>query len=209
MAREREAKMFINWKLRELNLKIVYYGPGLSGKTTNLQVIHRRINPELRGDLVSLKTREDRTIFFDFLQLELGAIKGLTPKFHLYTVPGQVCYAVTRKLVLQGADGVVFVADSQMTRLPDNLQSFRTLRQHLGELGLSSIPYVVQFNKRDLPRIAPVSLLKRYLSPNGTPSLEAIAIEGVGVFETLKATVNQVMAQVRGRLEARQGVARP
>jgi hypothetical protein len=194
--------MFINWKLRELNLKLVYYGPGMSGKTTNLQFIHARTNPELRGDLVSLKTREDRTIFFDFLQLQLGRIKGLRPKFNLYTVPGQVCYAATRKLTLQGADGVVFVADSQMSRLADNIQSFRMMHQQMRELGMDPghVPCVVQFNKRDLPRIAPTPLLRRYFSPNGTPAFEAIAIRGTGVFDTLKAAINLVVARVQRRL---------
>jgi hypothetical protein len=194
--------MFINWKMRELNLKIVYYGPGMSGKTTNLEYIHAKINPQMRGELVTLKTREDRTIFFDFLQLELGAIKGLKPKFNLYTVPGQVCYAATRKLTLQGADGVVFVADSQMQRLADNIQSYRMMRQQMSELGLKPkhVPVVIQYNKRDLPRIAPVGLLSRYFSPNGTPSFEAIAIQGRGVLETLKAIINAVVVNAQRKL---------
>ena len=194
--------MFINWKLRELNLKIVYYGPALSGKTTNLQLIHARTGPNLRGDLVSLKTREDRTIFFDFLQLELGQIKGLKPKFNLYTVPGQVMYEATRKLVLQGADGVVFVADSQMTRLGDNLQSFKVMKQHLQDLGLGPqrTPFVVQFNKRDLPGLTPVPVLRRLLARNGTAWFESVATEGTGVFETLKATINLVVSQAQKQL---------
>ncbi|MBN1180460.1 MAG: gliding-motility protein MglA [Anaerolineae bacterium] len=194
--------MFINWKLRELNLKIVYYGPALSGKTTNLQIIHAKTNPKLRGELVSLKTREDRTIFFDFLQLELGSIKGLKPKFNLYTVPGQVLYAASRKLVLQGADGVVFVADSQMSRLADNIHSFKAMHQHMKELQLDprEVPCVVQFNKRDLPDVAPVALLQRYFAPNGRPSFESVATDGVGVFDTLKAAINQVVAQVQQKL---------
>lgn len=194
--------MFINWKLRELNLKIVYYGPALSGKTTNLQYIHTRTNPQMRGELVSLKTREDRTIFFDFLQLELGQIKGLKPKFNLYTVPGQVLYEATRKLVLKGADGVVFVADSQMARLADDIQSFKGLHQHLSELGLDpeQTPCVVQFNKRDLPGLAPVPVLKRLFARNGAPWFESVATEGQGVFETLKATINLVVAQAQRRL---------
>ena len=194
--------MFINWKLRELNLKIVYYGPALSGKTTNLQFVHAKTNPKLRGDLVSLKTREDRTIFFDFLRLELGQIKGLKPKFNLYTVPGQVMYAASRKLVLQGADGVVFVADSQMSRLADNIQSFKAMHQHLKDLGMApqQVPCVVQFNKRDLDRVAPVPLLERYFVKNGTPSIESVATEGVGVFETLKAAINLVISKVQRKL---------
>jgi len=194
--------MFINWKLRELNLKIVYYGPALSGKTTNLQYIHARTNPQLRSELVSLKTREDRTIFFDFLQLELGQIKGLKPKFNLYTVPGQVMYEATRKLVLQGADGIVFVADSQMSRLADNIQAFKTMHRHLQDLGLGPqrVPCVVQFNKRDLPNVAPVPVLKRLFVPNGTPWFESVATDGAGVFETLKATINLVVSQAQQQL---------
>ncbi len=194
--------MFINWKLRELNLKIVYYGPAMSGKTTNLQYIHAHTNPKMRGELVSLKTREDRTIFFDFLQLELGEIKGLKPKFNLYTVPGQVLYEASRKLVLQGADGIVFVADSQMARLPDNIQSFKTMKRQLTELGLDPqrLPIVVQFNKRDLPGSAPVPVLSRLLASNGAPTFESVATEGRGVFETLKASINLVVSQVQRRL---------
>ena len=194
--------MFINWKLRELNLKIVYYGPAMSGKTTNLQLIHDRSNPSLRGDLVSLKTREDRTIFFDFLQLELGQVKGLKPKFNLYTVPGQVLYEATRKLVLKGADGVVFVADSQMARLPEDIQSFKMLQQQLAELGMDphQTPLVIQFNKRDLTGLAPVPVLKRLFTPNGTPAFESVATEGSGVFETLKAAINLVVAQAQRQL---------
>ena len=196
--------MFINWKRRELNLKIVYYGPAMSGKTTNLQIIHSRTNPQIRGDLVSLKTRGDRTIFFDFLQLELGQIKGLKPKFNLYTVPGQVLYAASRKLVLQGADGVVFVVDSQTSRLVDNVYSFRAMRQHLAELGLDPqrVPCVIQLNKRDLPDVAPVPALQRYFRVYGDniPTFESVAIQGTGVFETLKAAIKLVMAQTQQRL---------
>ena len=196
--------MFINWKRRELNLKIVYYGPAMSGKTTNLQIIHSRTNPKIRGDLVSLKTRGDRTIFFDFLQLELGQIKGLKPKFNLYTVPGQVIYAASRKLVLQGADGVVFVVDSQTSRLVDNVYSFRAMRQHLAELGLDPqrVPCVIQLNKRDLPDVAPVSALQRYFRVYDDDMLtfESVAIQGTGVFETLKAAIKLVMAQTQQQL---------
>ncbi len=194
--------MFVNWKEKEINLKIVYYGPGMSGKTTNLQFIHSKINPETRGKLVSLKTREDRTIFFDFLQVELGRIKGLRPKFNLYTVPGQVCYASTRKLALQGADGVVFVADSQVHRLSDNLRSYKVMHRQMQELGMDprAIPCVVQYNKRDLPKIAPVALLDRYLSVNGAPTFEAVAIEGRGVIPTLKATIGLVVRKAQQKL---------
>jgi hypothetical protein len=194
--------MFINWKMRELNLKIVFYGPALSGKTTTLEHIYQKTNPNVRGDLVMLKTREDRTIFFDFLQLKLGKIKGLTPKFNLYTVPGQVCYAATRKLTLQGADGVVFVADSQMRRLADNIQSYRMMHQQLRELGMDPrhVPCVAQYNKRDMPKVAPISLLDRYFSPNGTPSFETVATDGAGVFDTLKASIGLVVARAQKNL---------
>ncbi len=194
--------MFINWKLGEINLKIVYYGPGMSGKTTNLEYIHAKTKPEMRGDLVSLKTKEDRTIFFDFLQLELGKIRGLKPKFNLYTVPGQVIYASSRKLVLRGADGLVFVADSQIHRLKANRASLRSMGEHLIELGFDprEVPLVIQFNKRDLPNVAPVPVLRRSLGVNGLVCFESVATQGVGVFDTLKATINAVMAQVQGRL---------
>ncbi len=191
--------MFINWKLAELNLKIVYYGPALSGKTTNLEFIHARTNAALRGEIVSLKTREDRTIYFDFLQLELGQIRGLRPKFNLYTVPGQVYYAASRKLVLQGADGVVFVADSQAGRLQENLDLLADLEQNLQELGqdVRTFPFVLQFNKRDLADALPVSQLQETLGRNSAPQVEAIAVRGSGVFDTLKAAINTVVASVQ------------
>ena len=194
--------MFINWKMRELNLKIVFYGPALSGKTTTLEHIYAKTNPQVRGDLVMLKTREDRTIFFDFLQLTLGTIKGLTPKFNLYTVPGQVCYAATRKLTLQGADGVVFVADSQMHRLADNIQSYRMMHQQLRELGMDPryVPYVAQYNKRDLAKVAPITLLDRYFRTNGTPAFETVANDGTGVLDTLKAAISLVVTRAQKSL---------
>ncbi len=192
--------MFINRKLKEIQLKIVYYGPALSGKTTNLEYIHGHTNPDLRGDLVSLKTREDRTLYFDYLQLELGQVKGLKPRFNLYTVPGQTYYAATRKLVLQGADGVVFVADSQVERMRDNLVSFSDLLKHLQELGYAParMPLVIQFNKRDLPNVVPVSEFKQRLKLNETiPCFETIALQGVGVFDTLKAVIGRVIANIQ------------
>jgi signal recognition particle receptor subunit beta len=191
--------MFINWKLREINLKIVYFGPALSGKTTNLEVIHAKTSPAMRGELVSLKTREDRTIYFDFLQLGLGQIRGLKPKFNLYTVPGQVYYAASRKLVLQGADGVVFVADSQACRLQENIETLANLEQNLRELGQDpkAFPFILQFNKRDLPDALPTDSLRRALGRNGAPQIEAVAIKGIGVFDTLKATINTVVAKVQ------------
>jgi signal recognition particle receptor subunit beta len=194
--------MFINWKLREINLKVVYYGPALSGKTSNLQYIHRKTNPRMRSDLVSLKTRGDRTLYFDFLQLELGQIAGLKPRFNLYTVPGQVYYVNSRKLVLQGADGVVFVADSQRQRMPANIESIHNLEENLRGLGYEpqTVPLVVQCNKRDLPDIAPVPLLKRQLGTNGAPCFPAVATQGTGVFDTLKAIINLVAEQAQREL---------
>jgi len=194
--------MFINIKLREINLKIVYYGPALSGKTTNLEYIHAKMKPELRGDLISLKTREDRTIFFDFLQLEIGEIKGMKPKFHLYTVPGQAIYTASRKLVLQGADGVVFVADSQWSQLHENLVSLRSLDEHLRILGYDpkSIPIVIQYNKRDLPNRVPINILDIQFGRNGIPHIEAVATKGTGVFDTLKLIINTIMTKVQREL---------
>jgi signal recognition particle receptor subunit beta len=192
--------MFVNWTSREMHLKIVYYGPALSGKTTNLQYLHARLDPKLRGELVSLKTREDRTLYFDFLQVALGQIKGLTPKFNLYTVPGQVYYTHTRKLVLQGADGIVFVVDSQPVRLRDNLASLRDMHAYLRELGNdpARFPTVMQFNKRDLPGVVSEPVLYHYLGLNGvTPYFQAVATQGKGVFETLKTIINLVVAQVQ------------
>ena len=190
--------MFINWQLRELNLKVVYYGPALSGKTTNLEQIHLKVNPERRGELISLKTTEDRTLYFDFLQLELGKISGLTPKIHLYTVPGQTYYEASRKLVLRGADGVVFVADSATNRLDKNIEAWENMKVHLDSLNLPpDLPVVVQFNKRDLPNaVSPLNLSNR-LNINGHPTFEAVAVQGQGVFDTLKAIINLVVKQVQ------------
>lgn len=190
--------MFINWKMREINLKIVYYGPALSGKTTSLQYVHSRIDPRLTGELISLKTRGDRTLYFDFMQLELGKIRGLKPKFNLYTVPGQPCYVSSRRLVLQGTDGVVYVADSQLNRLRANIETMQSLDQNLQSLGVDSrdFPIVLQYNKRDLPNIAPVALLRMQLARDGIPQFESVATEGVGVIETLKAAINLVVAGI-------------
>jgi signal recognition particle receptor subunit beta len=191
--------MFINWGLGELNLKIVYYGPALSGKTTNLQYIHARTPAHLRGRLISLKTQQERTLLFDFLQLEMGKVSNLKPKFKLYTVPGQVYYAASRRLILQGTDGIVFVVDSQAGRLAENQESWYTMEQHLIELGhdISTFPIIIQFNKRDLPHTLPVAELRRQLDLGSRPSFEAAAVNGSGVFDTLKATMNAVVAQVR------------
>lgn len=189
--------MFINWSLGELNLKLVYYGPGLSGKTTNLQYIHARTPQHLRGHLVSLKTQQERTLFFDFLQLEIGSVNNLKPKFKLYTVPGQTYYATSRRLILQGTDGIVFVADSQAGRMAENQESWFTMEQHLIELGqdIRTFPIVVQMNKRDLPYILPVAVIRHQLGLGNHPYFEAVAAQGTGVFDTLKAAMNAVIKQ--------------
>jgi mutual gliding-motility protein MglA len=194
--------MFINWQSKEINLKIVYYGAALSGKTTNLEWMHQKIAPTMRGNLVSLKTREDRTIFFDFMQIELGEIKGLKPKFNLYTVPGQVFYVASRKLVLQGADGVVFVVDSQPDRMKDNLETWQNLRTNLRELGSDpdTFPVVFQYNKRDLPNALPLETLRTELGCDGRPQVEAVAVQGIGVFETLRPTIKLVLDKIMTRL---------
>ncbi len=191
--------MFINRKTQELHLKIVYYGPALAGKTTNLQYIHARTNPSKRGQLVSIKTQEDRTLFFDFMQLELGRINGLKPRFSLYTVPGQVHYEATRRLVLQGADGVVFVADSQRHRLADNLVSLAGLQGNLRERGYDlrrHFPLVLQCNKQDLPTALDPLVLKASFGRNGIPCFASVALEGAGVVDTLKAIISQVVLQL-------------
>jgi signal recognition particle receptor subunit beta len=191
--------MYINWQSRELNLKIVYYGPALSGKTTNLMMIHANVDPQRRGDLVSLKTREDRTLFFDFLQLELGLIGGLTPKIQLYTVPGQAYYEASRKLVLRGADGVVFVADSAEDRLRSNLQSWAKMVEHLSVLGMpfNDMPLVIQCNKQDLSNALAPEVLVNTMNAGGFPYMAAIAIENIGVAETLKRIMRDVVICVQ------------
>lgn len=194
--------MFVNPRRREISIKIVYYGPAMSGKTTNLIQIHSRIDPNVRGDLVSLKTREDRTIFFDFLQLELGRIEGLKPRISLYTVPGQVRYVASRKLVLRGADGVVFVADSQFNKRRSNIHSMRNLEQNLRDLrhNPATFPMVLQLNKRDLSDVVPEALLRADLGRNGAPCLSSVATEGTGVFDTLKMIMRLVLAETRGQM---------
>ena len=189
--------MYINWKTRELHLKIVYYGPALSGKTSNLQYIHAKTDPRIRGDLVTLKTRGDRTLFFDFLQLELGQVSGLKPRFSLYTVPGQSYYIESRKLVLQGADGVVFVADSQPECMGSNADAMKNLKENLLALGgdPATLPIVLQCNKRDLPDAVPVLRMQQELGRDGAPCFGAVATQGSGVFDTLKAIIKSVVGQ--------------
>ena len=190
---------FINYASREINCKIVYYGPGLCGKTTNLQHIYNKTNPDLKGKMISLATETERTLFFDFLPLALGQIRGFKTRFHLYTVPGQVFYDASRKLILKGVDGVVFVADSQIERLEANQESIENLRTNLAEQGysLEKIPYVIQYNKRDLPEIATVEELREMLNPTNVPDFEGVARTGVGVFDTLKAVAKLVLTELR------------
>jgi signal recognition particle receptor subunit beta len=190
---------FINYSSREINCKIVYYGPGLCGKTTNLQYVYAKTNPEAKGKMISLATETERTLFFDFLPLSLGEIRGFKTRFHLYTVPGQVFYDASRKLILKGVDGVVFVADSQIERMEANLESVENLRVNLGEQGydLSKIPYVVQYNKRDLPNIATMEELHRLINPTNVPEYQAVAPTGVGVFDTLKAVAKLVLTELK------------
>ena len=190
---------FINYSSREINCKIVYYGPGLCGKTTNLQYIYNRTNPEAKGKMISLATETERTLFFDFLPLSLGEIRGFKTRFHLYTVPGQVFYDASRKLILKGVDGVVFVADSQIARMEANVESLENLRTNLAEQGysLDKLPYVIQYNKRDMPGIAPVEELRQLLNTSGVPDFEGVASTGVGVFDTLKAVAKLVLSHLK------------
>jgi len=190
---------FINYAAREINCKIVYYGPGLGGKTTNLKWVYGRSNPTSRGKLISLATETDRTLFFDFLPLDLGTIRGFKTRFHLYTVPGQVFYDASRKLILRGVDGVVFVADSQAARMEANVESLRNLQANLKEQGydLNKIPYVLQLNKRDMATAAPVEEMKRVLLLKNEPVFEAVASTGVGVFDTLKAIARMVLVELK------------
>ena len=192
---------FINYAAREINCKLVYYGPGLGGKTTNVQWIYDRSQNGSKGRLISLATEADRTLFFDFMPLELGTIRGFRTRFHLYTVPGQVFYDASRKVILKGVDGVVFVADSQEARFDANLESLRNLQENLAEHGrdLASLPYVLQLNKRDTPTAAPVADLTAALRVNNEAVFEAIAVRGVGVFETLKAAVRGMLVELKGR----------
>jgi signal recognition particle receptor subunit beta len=190
---------FINYVAREINCKIVYYGPGLGGKTTNLQYVYQITSSENKGKMISLATETERTLFFDFLPIDLGQIRGFRTRFHLYTVPGQVFYDSSRKLILKGVDGVVFVADSQEERMDANLESVSNLAQNLEEQGfdLGKIPYVLQLNKRDLPSAMPMEELKQQLLVKGEPVIEAVATQGVGVLTTLKAVARQILVELR------------
>jgi len=190
---------FINYSAREISCKIVYYGPGLCGKTTNLQHIYKKISPDSKGKMISLATETERTLFFDFLPLALGEIKGFKVRFHLYTVPGQIFYDASRKLILRGVDGVIFVADSQVERMDANLESMENLIKNLKEHGfnLEELPYVIQYNKRDLPNSIPAEELNDALNPRKVPAYDAVAPTGEGVFETLKHVAKLVIMELK------------
>ncbi|HMA68442.1 MAG TPA: ADP-ribosylation factor-like protein [Candidatus Mcinerneyibacterium sp.] len=188
----------INYASREINCKIVYYGPGLGGKTTNIKYVYKQIDADARGKLVSLATETDRTLFFDFLPLNLGQVQGFKTRFHLYTVPGQVHYDASRRLILKGADGIIFVADSQKERLEDNIESYKNLNVNLKSQNIDpdSIPLVLQYNKMDLPNVMDADTLDEKLNKDNYLSFESIAIEGIGVFDTLKAISKLVLKSV-------------
>ena len=185
----------INYASREINCKVVYYGTGLGGKTTNLEHVYARVNPEAKGKLISLATETDRTLFFDFLPIDLGAVRGFKTRFHLYTVPGQVYYNASRKLILKGVDGIVFVADSQRERGEANIEAMHNLYENLETYGydLAEIPFVIQYNKRDLENAMSVEELRAQLNPMGVQDFEGVATEGSGVFETLTAVSKQIV----------------
>ena len=192
---------FINYAAREINCKIVYYGPGLCGKTTNIQWIHEKTRDDAKGKLISLATETDRTLFFDFMPIEFGTIRGFRTRFHLYTVPGQVFYEASRKLILKGVDGVVFVADSQEVRRDANVDSVENLKLNLTEHGYDpmAIPYVLQLNKRDLPTVLAADDLRKDLVFRGEPVFEAVATNGAGVFETLKGIIKLILLDLKSR----------
>jgi signal recognition particle receptor subunit beta len=193
---------YVNYAAKEINVKIVYYGPGLGGKTTNLQHIYERTAPDLKGKLITLATETDRTLFFDFMPLDVGEIKGFKVRLHLYTVPGQVFYNASRKLILKGVDGVIMVCDSQRERMDANIESIRNLEQNLRENGynLMDLPYVLQLNKRDLPNIVPVEEMKAHLVVKGEPVIEAVGTQGVGVFATLKTISKLTLLDLKKKI---------
>lgn len=188
----------INFALKEVNCKVVFYGPGMSGKTTNLEIVHQKAPEENKGELTSISTDGDRTLFFDFMPLDLGNVAGMRTKFQLYTVPGQVYYNSTRKLVLQGVDGVIFVADSDPEKMDENIESYANLIENLAEYGkdVRELPHVIQFNKRDLPNAMPVAEMDKRLNKFGVPTFEAIAYTGEGVFPTLKTLAAMVLESI-------------
>jgi signal recognition particle receptor subunit beta len=189
----------VNYAAREINCKIVYYGTGLGGKTTNLKYIHSQLAPTTRGELISLATETERTLFFDFLPLDLGSVQGFKTRFSLYTVPGQVEYNASRKLILNGVDGIIFVADSDLMRSRDNIESLQNMIENLAEysLTLDNIPWVLQYNKRDLANALPIERLEKELNIRGVPSFEAVASEGLGVFATLKAISKLILNRLQ------------
>jgi signal recognition particle receptor subunit beta len=194
---------FLNYSTREINFKVVYYGPGLSGKTTNIKTIYDKVKADNKGKLVSLATETERTLFFDFFPLDLGTIKGYKVKFHLYTVPGQIYYSSSRKLIMKGVDGIVFVADSQRERFEANIESLQDMLDNLKEYNIDfeTLPYVLQLNKRDLPNITPANELIKALRKKNEPVVEAMALKGDGVVETLKGISKLIMIDVKRKLK--------
>jgi signal recognition particle receptor subunit beta len=194
---------FLNYSTREINFKVVYYGPGLSGKTTNIKTIYEKVKADNKGKLVSLATETERTLFFDFFPLDLGTIKGYKVKFHLYTVPGQIYYSSSRKLIMKGVDGIVFVADSQRERFEANIESLQDMMDNLKEYNIDfeAMPYVLQLNKRDLPNITPANELIKALRKKNEPVVEAMALKGDGVVETLKGISKLIMIDVKRKLK--------
>ncbi|MEI6613789.1 MAG: GTPase domain-containing protein [Chrysiogenales bacterium] len=193
---------FLNYSTREINFKIVYYGPGLSGKTTNIKYIYEKVKNGNKGKLVSLATETERTLFFDFFPLDLGMIKDYKVRFHLYTVPGQIYYSASRKLILRGVDGLVFVADSQTERFEANIESIQDMLENLNDykLDFATIPYILQLNKRDLPNVTPANELIAALRKKNEPVLEGVASRGDGVVETLKAISKLIMIEVKNKI---------
>lgn len=196
---------FVNYHTKEVNCKIVYYGPGLGGKTTNIQYVYAKTGNASQSEMITLNTENERTLFFDFLPLELGEIRGFKTRFHLYTVPGQVFYEASRKLILRGVDGIVFVADSQVEKMEANLESLRGLEKNLIEQGyeINKVPLVMQWNKRDLPNVTPVEDMEQQLNKWNVPSFQAIATDGDGVFDTLKMISKLVLMNLKGEFQAR------
>src|SRR5690606_8389904 len=194
---------FVNYHTKEINCKIVYYGPGLGGKTTNIQYVYQKTTSATKGQMITLNTENERTLFFDFLPLDLGTIRGFKTRFHLYTVPGQVFYEASRKLILRGVDGVVFVADSQVEKMEANIESLQSLEKNLSEQGhdINKLPIVMQWNKRDLPNIVPLQEMQRRLNKYNFPNFEATATTGDGVFETLKMISKLVLLNIKGGLK--------
>ena len=194
---------FVNYVTKEVNCKIVYYGPGLGGKTTNIQYVYQKTSGDSKGNIISLNTENERTLFFDFLPLDLGEIRGFKTRFHLYTVPGQVFYEASRKLILRGVDGIIFVADSQVERMESNIESLKSLEKNLIDQGydLEKVPMVIQWNKRDLPNTTSIKDLQNALNKRKVPEFEAVALNGNGVFDTLKMISKLVLMNLKGGLE--------